>query len=41
VLAALQSRSDIDNPVVREHVHWALERHAAHIPVVPGLHGAE
>ena len=27
VLAALQSRSDSDNPVVREHVSWALERH--------------
>jgi len=27
VLAALESRSDIDNPVVREHVSWALARH--------------
>jgi epoxyqueuosine reductase len=27
VRAALESRSDIDNPVVREHVSWALARH--------------
>ena len=27
VLVALESRSDIDNPVVREHVSWALARH--------------
>jgi epoxyqueuosine reductase len=27
VLAALQSRRDSDNPIVREHVTWALERH--------------
>ena len=27
VLAALESRSDIENAVVREHVSWALERH--------------
>jgi epoxyqueuosine reductase len=27
VLAALESRRDIENPVVREHVSWALERH--------------
>jgi epoxyqueuosine reductase len=27
VLAALESRGDIDNPVVREHVSWALARH--------------
>ena len=28
VMAALASRSDSDNPVVREHVQWALARHA-------------
>ena len=27
VLTALASRSEIDNPVVREHVSWALARH--------------
>jgi epoxyqueuosine reductase len=27
VLAALESRRDIDDPVVREHVSWALARH--------------
>ena len=27
VLAALESRNDIDNPVVREHVSWALAKH--------------
>jgi epoxyqueuosine reductase len=27
VLAALESRRDIENPVVREHVSWALDRH--------------
>jgi epoxyqueuosine reductase len=27
-LAALESRRDIDDPVVREHVEWALARHA-------------
>jgi epoxyqueuosine reductase len=27
VLVALESRSAIDNPVVREHVSWALARH--------------
>ena len=27
VIAALQSRRDIDNAVVREHVEWALARH--------------
>ena len=37
VLAALESRSDIDNPVVREHVSWALARHAK--TVVPSLLG--
>jgi epoxyqueuosine reductase len=37
VLAALESRSDIDNPVVREHVSWALARHAK--AVVPSLLG--
>jgi epoxyqueuosine reductase len=29
VLAALQSRADIADPVVREHVEWALARHHA------------
>jgi epoxyqueuosine reductase len=29
VLAALESRRGIDDPVVREHVEWALARHAA------------
>jgi epoxyqueuosine reductase len=28
ILAALQSRSGIDNAVVREHVEWALAQHA-------------
>ncbi len=28
VLAALESRRDSENPVVREHVTWALARHA-------------
>ena len=28
VLRALESRRDIDDPVVREHVAWALARHA-------------
>ena len=28
VLAALESRRDIEDPVIREHVHWALARHA-------------
>jgi epoxyqueuosine reductase len=28
-LAALESRRDIEYPMVREHVQWALERHAA------------
>ena len=28
VVAALESRRDIDDPVVREHVEWALEQHA-------------
>ena len=37
VLAALESRSDINNPVVREHVSWALARHAK--TVVPSLLG--
>ena len=27
VVAALESRRESDDPVVREHVHWALERH--------------
>jgi epoxyqueuosine reductase len=27
VLAALQARHDDPSPLVREHVHWALERH--------------
>ncbi|MDB6163650.1 MAG: iron-sulfur cluster binding protein [Xanthomonadaceae bacterium] len=27
VVAALESRRGIDNPIVREHVQWALERH--------------
>ena len=27
VVAALESRRDIDDPVVREHVEWALARH--------------
>ena len=27
VVAALQSRRDIEDPVVREHVEWALEQH--------------
>ncbi len=29
VVAALQSRSESDDPVVREHVEWALRRHQA------------
>ena len=29
VLAALESRRDCADPVVREHVQWALDRHAA------------
>ncbi len=29
VLRALESRRDVDDPVVREHVEWALARHAA------------
>ena len=29
VVAALRSRSDVDDPVVREHVTWALARHGA------------
>lgn len=29
VLAALDARRDIDDPLVREHVEWALGRHAA------------
>ena len=29
VLAALESRRDIEDPVVREHVEWALSRRAA------------
>jgi epoxyqueuosine reductase len=29
VLAALQSRRNVDSPVVREHVEWALQRHAS------------
>ena len=29
VIEALQSRHDIDNAVVREHVEWALAQHAA------------
>jgi len=29
VLRALESRRDVDDPVVREHVAWALARHAA------------
>jgi epoxyqueuosine reductase len=41
VLAALESRSDIENTVVREHVSWALEQHAARRSAVPGLHGTE
>ena len=28
VLAALESRRDIEDPVVREHVEWALDRHS-------------
>ncbi|MCW5581454.1 MAG: tRNA epoxyqueuosine(34) reductase QueG, partial [Luteimonas sp.] len=28
-VAALRSRSDTDDPVVREHVAWALRRHGA------------
>ena len=28
VLAALESRRDIEDPVVREHVEWALARHS-------------
>ena len=28
VLAALESRRDIEDPVIREHVAWALARHA-------------
>src|SRR5690606_15689511 len=28
-IAALESRRDIDDPVVREHVEWALARHRA------------
>src|SRR5690606_29956210 len=28
VIAALESRRDIDDPVIREHVEWALARHA-------------
>ncbi len=27
VVAALESRRGSDDPIVREHVHWALERH--------------
>ncbi|MDO5505736.1 MAG: tRNA epoxyqueuosine(34) reductase QueG [Pseudoxanthomonas suwonensis] len=26
-VAALRSRADIDDPMVREHIHWALARH--------------
>ena len=29
VLAALRSRADSDDPLIREHVAWALERHRA------------
>jgi len=29
IIAALQSRREIDDPVVREHVDWALARHGA------------
>jgi epoxyqueuosine reductase len=29
VLAALESRRDCEDDVVREHVHWALAQHAA------------
>jgi epoxyqueuosine reductase len=28
VLAALESRREVEDPVVREHVEWALERHS-------------
>jgi len=34
VIAALQSRRDIDDAVVREHIEWALQRHAT--PSGPG-----
>ncbi len=32
VIAALQARADDASPLVREHVRWALERHAAPSP---------
>jgi epoxyqueuosine reductase len=32
VLAALRSRRDSADPVVREHVEWALARHATSVP---------
>lgn len=33
VLAALESRRDIEDPVVREHVAWALARHGSALQV--------
>jgi epoxyqueuosine reductase len=32
IVTALESRRDCDDEVVREHVLWALERHAAQPP---------
>jgi len=32
VVAALQSRRDVEDAVVREHVEWALTRHGANRP---------
>ena len=34
VLAALASRRDIEDALVREHVHWALHRHGADTPAL-------
>lgn len=37
VLAALESRRGIDDPLVREHVQWALARHAAYSGAIGDL----
>ncbi len=37
VLAALASRQDCDDAVVREHIQWALARHAAKTPSAGSL----
>ena len=37
VLAALESRRDVEDPIVREHVQWALARHAARSGAVGDL----